>query len=181
MTTMGRRTVASRGRRGFTLVELVAVLAIIAVAAAIAAPRYIRSIIRYRVDAAARRVAGDLTYARSRARSLSASRTVTFNNASDSYALSGETDPIAGTGAYSVGLRDEPYRAFIHSMDLGGDNQVVFDGFGMPDADGAIVIRAGDVSRAVEIDAATGEITVGAADADFVSRSTGKGLAVTVN
>ena len=76
---------------GFSLMELVLVMSIISILSAIAAPRYIGSIQNYRVKAAAKRIQVDLEYARTRAKSISMSKTVAFDVANDNYTISSES------------------------------------------------------------------------------------------
>ena len=119
--------------------------------------------------------------AKARAKATSSPRTVQFVVAGAQYKIPEETmfnDPLT---AYSVSLRDDPYRSYIHSIDLGGDRELSFDGFGRPDADGAIIIRAGDRRLAVLIDAATGEITIEEATTTLQSELLVKGVMVAVD
>jgi len=152
----------SRGRplrpaRGFTLLELLLVLAIVGVITAIAAPRYHASATRYRAEAAARRVVSDLTLARSRARASSASRTVIFSVDSDQYTIVGVRHPDRPSEDYRTVLSAEPYKAQIVSAAFGGSEKVTFNGFGVPDSGGGVVVQAGSIQKKVSLHPQTGE------------------------
>ena len=145
----------------FSLLELLVVIAILAIFAHMAVPRYSRATTRYRADAAARRVAADLELARKYASHASASQTVTFDVAADSYRLPGFPDPSRPTEEYEVRLAEEPYRATIVSVNFGGGSEVVFGGYGLPIEDaaagGTMVIQVGKETRTVKLDPDTGE------------------------
>ncbi|MBT8484734.1 MAG: prepilin-type N-terminal cleavage/methylation domain-containing protein, partial [Phycisphaerae bacterium] len=124
-------------RRGHSLIELTIVVMLVATIAVIAVPRYTRSLERYRVDAAARRVVADLAYARTQARLVGQSRTVTFNLAKSAYTISDVRGLRDDGGPYEVVIADEPYSASIQSValgeptDLDDDPAVVqFNGYG---------------------------------------------------
>ncbi len=149
------RSSASRGpdrRRGFTLAELLLVMVILGMLTAIAAPRYSGFIARRHVEAAARRVAADLSLAQRRARSSSASQAVNFNVPGDFYELPGVSDPDHKSLAYKVSLGDEPYRATIVSADFGGTADVTFDGYGVPDSGGWVTLGVGTYRKTVTVD-----------------------------
>ncbi|MCH8259363.1 MAG: hypothetical protein IIC46_04065, partial [Planctomycetes bacterium] len=55
-----------------------------------------------------------------------------------------------------VPLREPPYLAKLASVDLGGDAQLTFDGFGVPDSGGSVVVQAGDYQYTVVVDPETG-------------------------
>jgi len=144
---------------GFSLLETVLVAAIIAVVAAIAVPRYGESLARYRADLTARRIAADLKLAQVTARTSSTAQRVLFSIDEDLYQMPdmpGLDDPTAG---YTVRISDEPYLATLVAVELAGDEEVVFDGWGMPDTGGSITIRAGNVKRTVWLDSETGKAT----------------------
>jgi len=146
-------------RKAFTLIELVMVIAIIAVLAAIAMPRYAASLARYRLDAAARRVVADLTMAQTRARITSASQTVTFSTATSQYTLAGMADPEHPSATYAVRLSDDPYSATIYSCSF-TNAAVTFNGYGLPDGAGAVIIQSGSMSKTVVVDADTGVASI---------------------
>ena len=137
-----------------------------AVVSAIAVPRYARSLERYRVDAAAARIIADLAYAQSRARTTSSTKRVSFDISKDSYTLEQIADIKHETVPYVVDLSSQPYGVSIDSVDfvdpisgLGPEN-VDFDGYGVPDSGGEVVISAGAQSRTIELDDQTGKARV---------------------
>ncbi|MCG3180430.1 MAG: hypothetical protein BIFFINMI_02791 [Phycisphaerae bacterium] len=136
------------------------VLCLIFLLAAMAAPRYVSSLCAYRADLAAQRVAADLKMARGSAWSAGAHRTAAFTVASQSYVIEGQTDLNRSGGDYAVDLGDDPYHAQIDSADFEGASSVTFDGYGMPDRGGSIVIRVGDFRRTVTLDRASGNVSV---------------------
>ena len=154
------------GRPAFSLLELAVVLVIIALISAIAVPRYSRSLERYRVEGAARRIVADLAYARSLARSTGAPKTTSFDVAGNAYTLIGVADIDHGSAVYTVDLAGDPYDCQITSAVLddltdGSDivTDVIFDGYGVPDSDGTIVITVNGQSRTIQLDAITGKAT----------------------
>jgi len=145
---------------GFSLLELVLVLAIIATLAAIAAPRYQTALARYRADLAARRIVADLKLARSSAKAASSSQRVEFLVSPSKYCLL-DLAPLDGTsGSYVVKLSEKPYEAYITSADFGGNHELVFNGWGIPDSGGTVVLTVGPEQRTVTVDAETGKAQV---------------------
>ena len=150
-----------RAATAFSLIELVVVLVVVGVVAAIAVPRYSGALIRYRVDAAANRVAADLELARAEASKTSRNCTIRFYTAGDWYRLEGVADFMRGTGAdYDIYLDQEPYVAQIVSADFGGDDVVIFDGYGLPDSGGSVVVGAGFTQKTIVLDGQTGKATI---------------------
>jgi type II secretion system protein H len=147
-------------RQGFSLLEILLVLAIIGIAAAMAAPRYGRAGARYRADLAARRVAADLRLAQSQARAASAARTVSFSAATEQYRLL-EVLPLDGaSGDYTVVLSAEPYRADLTLADFDGSSEVVFNGWGLPNSGGTVVVSVSGQQRTVLVDGTTGKVSI---------------------
>ena len=145
---------------GFSLLELLIVLAIMATLTAIAAPRYQRSLARYRADLAAQRIIADLTQAQSIAKATSASRTVTFSVAGNIYQIPGLSSLDGNSGSYSVALFERPYEAELISANFGGDAQIVFDGWGSPDSGGTVTLSVGAEQRTVAVDTETGKAEI---------------------
>lgn len=161
--------------------ELLLVIVIIAVITTIATPRYMSSLQNYRVKTAAQRVVTDLEYARNKAKSISASCTVRFSDIGEEYSIVGEVALNDPNSSYVVRLNDPPYLSTIRSLDLGGDGEIIFNGFGYPDADGVIILRSGSKQLAVEINAATGAITIERVDQAKVLALAAKGLVVAID
>jgi type II secretory pathway pseudopilin PulG len=148
-----RRTLA-----GFTLIELVVVAAVVMLLAALAIPRYANSVLRWRVESAARRIAADIALAQRHARTTSAAQRIEFNVAASSYTLSGMTHPDHPAQSYEVRLAAEPYRASLLSADFAGDATLIFNGHGLPDSGGEVLISAGALRYRVWVDAETGRV-----------------------
>jgi type II secretory pathway pseudopilin PulG len=147
----------------FTFIEFLLVLSTIVVLAAIAVPRFGRSLGRYRVEAAGERIVADLAYAQSTARAASSGRSIVFSTVNDHYSMPGVEDIDRSGNSYTVKLGAEPYAVSIESVSLpgfAGSHTLTFDGYGMPDHGGSIVLASGDFTVTVEIDAETGRASV---------------------
>jgi len=161
----GRAEIAGGGYRtgppstpvgGFTLAEVVVVLAIIAVVSVIAVPRFASSQVQTRLRSAADRIVQDVEYARRFARARGASVTMTFNVAASRYLVAGVANLDFAAGSYVVRLRESPYEVTVQSADFGGNADLVFDGYGVPDSGGTVRLSAGASSIEVTLDAASG-------------------------
>lgn len=156
-------TIAAKQRgRCFSLVELVVVLVIMAALALIAEPRYAGVLSRYRVERAARRVAADLALSRFQARTSSRSRSIAFNPNLHQYEMSWSTGALsdAPSATTTVKLNAEPYRVKIVSASLGGDTAVTFNGYGVPDSGGAVILQSGPYQKTVVLNADTAKAQV---------------------
>ena len=141
---------------GFTLIDLVMTVAVIAIIAAIATPRYANALTRYRAEAAARRVVADIRLTQQTAKTTSSSRTIIFDTTNHAYSIADVRALNGLSMTYVVELREPPYLAKIASVDMGGDAQLTFDGFGIPDSGGSVVVRTGDYQYTVVVDPETG-------------------------
>ncbi len=145
---------------GFTLIELVIVVVIAAVMTGIAMGRYGQALARYRADHAARRVAADLALARSEAKTTGSSVTVSFDPANNRYQVSAIPGLNSSASEYSVALGEAPYGSTLVSAALGGDAAVVFNGHGVPDSGGTVVVQCGVTERTVSLNADSGRATI---------------------
>lgn len=156
----GRRRDSVTRWTGYTVMELVCALGIIAVFAAAGTPKFAKAICARRADAAARRVAADMEWLRSTARTTSTSQSMTFNTSASSYSLASFTNPDAPGTAYAVALADGTYKSQLVSVNVGGSGSVLtFNGYGLPVAAATIVVKSGTTSRTIAVDATTGAIT----------------------
>ncbi len=145
---------------GFSLLELLLVVAIVATLAAIAAPRYGAASARYQASFAARRIAADLELARQNAKASGAAKSVVFSVAASQYQLPDLPAFDGKSGQYTVTLSDRPYQVTLVSADFGADQVVTFDGWGVPDSGGSVVIQLGAQQQTVTLDAETGKAQV---------------------
>ena len=145
-------------RRGFSYVEIVIVVLVLGILTAAAVPKYADTLVRMRLDAAARRIATDLATAQARACATSSSQTITFTlpPAGNRYEIAGMSDPDRPGVTYAVNLAEAPYQITLGAVDLGGDATLIYNGYGIPDSAGTIVIQAGKYARRITIDPDTG-------------------------
>lgn len=151
------------GRRGASLLELTFVILVVGILAAVAQPRYAAALARYRIDAAAERIAADLRYGSILARTTSRPVTVRFFSAGGaSYRFDAVADPRqAGLVAdpaepstwYFVDLTAEPY-----GVALSGSHVCTFDIHGMADRDQQITVGVGANTRTVSLRAGSDRV-----------------------
>lgn len=137
---------------GFTLVEMVIVLLIIGIVTAVGAPRMIDALSYHRVESATTRVLADLRLARSHARANSQAQAVQFTTSTDSYTLPGIPSLDHPGQDYQVLLHRTPIQASLTSANFGGDQKIVFDGYGLPDTRGTVTLQVGPFQRTVRVE-----------------------------
>ena len=149
-----------RRSRAFSLVELVIVLCIIALVSAMAIPRYAGATARYRLDAAAKRIATDLALSRQQAQVTSHTQSVVFQPSAGTYSIAGLPSLDNPALGYSVNLGLEPYKATLVSANFGGAATAAFDCYGAPVAGGTVVVRVGTSQKSIVLDTSTGKVTI---------------------
>ncbi len=73
---------------------------------------------------------------------------------------SASPSPDGVAGDYTVDLSAEPYRANVVSASFNGGTQVVFNGWGLPNSGGTVVLSVGAEQRTVVVDGTTGGISI---------------------
>lgn len=147
-------------KRAFSLAEMLTVVVIIGVMAAVAAPRIGFAMEDHRASVAAVRIAAALDLARNQARNTSASQTVQFSVTDDKYTLTGMADMDHPAATQTVNLADPPYEIIVTAADFGGDADIVFDGYGVPDSGGSVTIQSGSSVRVISVNADSGRVTI---------------------
>ena len=119
-------------RTGITLADVVIATLILGILAASAGPRYLSALQRFRLEAAARRIAADLELARRHARQTGEPQAVKFDAAADTYSLVDYPDPARPKQNYSVDLATTSYPAQLMDVSVDGADTVIFDRYGRP-------------------------------------------------
>ena len=148
-------------RRGFTFTEVIITVLLMSILTAVALPRWATSLQKQRVALAANRVVADLTRAQSAAYGTSASKTVTFTVGTSQYLVSGVTSLKTSSASYVVVLSDDPYRCTLVSVwGQTGTQDITFNGYGLPNKGGNIVVAAGGFQKTIVVDATSGTAVV---------------------
>jgi len=142
------------------LVELTIVVLIIGIMVTVAVPRFADTLSYHRAEAAANRIEADLKLARQRAIASSSSQVIVFTNGGDKYTLSGVEDLDHPSLQYEVVLSEAPYHASLNSVSFGAASQITFNGFGVPNSGGTVVIQSGQYVKTITVDPNTGKPTV---------------------
>ena len=89
-----------------------------------------------------------------------AQRVVTFDPGTDAYQVSGVRSLERASAPYAVSLSETPYYVDIVSADFQGQSSVAFDGYGVPNRGGQIVVKAGSFQKTIVLDQNTGNAKV---------------------
>jgi Tfp pilus assembly protein FimT len=164
-------------KRGFTLIDLVLTI-LIASLLSVAAIPYFNGNSAVVVDATARKLVSDLSYARRMAHNRNTYCGISFNAGLEKYSVifynsstgttTAVTDPLTGTNmVVDFGLIPEFQGADLQSPAFGGSTTVLFNSRGIPTnaattalaAQGTVVLANGGVTRTVRVQPNTGEIS----------------------
>jgi len=153
------RLKSREARAAYSLVELVMILVVLAIMWAIAAPRYGNAMSRYRVEAAARRIASDFALARAQAKQTSTNVVVVFDTTNNAYSMNGVQSLDHTSNTYNVNLSADPYDATLATVPF-TNNQVTFNAYGGSDQSGQLVVQSGGYQRTITLEATSGKATV---------------------
>ncbi|GAA5507644.1 prepilin-type N-terminal cleavage/methylation domain-containing protein [Novipirellula caenicola] len=148
-------------RSGISLIEITIVLVILGIMTAAAAPRWADSLQRYRVANTANRVLADLKRTQLTAFRSSTAKTITFDVDHERYSIAGVTPLERPSGDYVIKLNESPYKSSLVSVwGRTGTQTLTFDGFGIPNQGGNIVVGSGDLQAIISVDAVTGTAVI---------------------
>ena len=85
---------------------------------------------------------------------------MTFTPGSNQYQMAGVPDLRDPSSDYTVVLTDSPFRCSLTSANFGVDANVVFNGYGVPDSGGTVVVTRGSYQKTVALNAETGKAEV---------------------
>ncbi len=135
--------------RGFSLLELVLVVVVIGTLAGVAIPRLNSSNDHARADQVVDHIETMYEKARGMARARSKQVELFILKSTDQIRIR-----IDGVIVERTYLSESPYRADITNMFFAGNNNIVFDGYGMPNVDGYLIVKVGGVERTISFGAA---------------------------
>lgn len=152
-------------RRAFTLVEVLVVLAVMAIVAAMVVPSIVAAE-EFNVQAATRRIVGDIAYAQNDAVARRAVRHVVFESDENRYRLTDSLDvplpaPWLG-GDYRVDFdEDRAYSGVtLEGVNFGGQPVLTFDEMGAPVSGGWLELIAAEKRYRITVSAFSGRVTV---------------------
>jgi type II secretory pathway pseudopilin PulG len=165
-------SVCRRGRRAFTLVEILIVILVLMIGAAIVIPS-IGSAADSQATSAARVLQGDLEVARSLAMTTQQPYSVVFSADLQSYKVVVNYSGVDYTQVVAVSHPVHKGQLFqttlrnLNGMDsvrviavnFGGQKYVTFLSLGDPNTGGSVTLQAGNVVMALSVEALTGVIT----------------------
>lgn len=154
-------------RQGVSFIEFTISVLILGILAAIAMPVYSKSVLRYRADVSAQRIAQDINRTQCIARQSNSSRTISFTLSDHSYTISGVNSMERTSQPYRVSLSEQPYQTAFTSLTTAAQPttqlasvSVSFNRFGMPDQGISVLIGAGTIQKRVDVAPTSGRVSV---------------------
>ena len=156
------------------MLEVTLSMMVIGILAAVAIPAYSNSILTYRIDVAAKRIAQDISFARRTALQTNSNRTITFDATNKNYSISGLSSLDRTSAPYLVALSQSPYQVGIAlttsalptaSVPAPTTTQpasvaLTFNRFGMPDKIVLISVSSGSLQKIIDVAASSGKVSV---------------------
>jgi len=150
-----------------SFIELTVSVMIIAILAAIASPIYAKSLLRYRAEVTAQRIAQDIMQAQRLARQTNSTQSISFATSDHSYVVSGISSLDRVSQPYKVSLGLPPYQSQFSSLATAAlpatslsSVTIVFDRFGMPDQGIVVKVDAGSFQKQVDVAPTSGRVSV---------------------
>ncbi|MEZ6068072.1 MAG: hypothetical protein R3B90_20695 [Planctomycetaceae bacterium] len=132
---MAAPRMARRPRRGLTLIDMTISVFVLGLLSAVAMPKFAAALEARQADAALKRIAADLEFARQTAISTSQVCTVRFEAAPDRYTMSGVEHPQHPGRSYVVELSEISAAIRLSGASFNGGNTVTYTIYGLPSSD----------------------------------------------
>lgn len=156
-----------RPRSGVSFIELTMSVIILGILAAIASPIYSKSLLKYRADVTAQRIAQDILQTQRIAKQRNSSSSIMFTVSDHSYTISGASSLDRVSQPYKVSLSEHPFRTAFTSLATASQPatqlpsvSVAFDRFGMPDQGISVIVGAGTFQKRVDVAPTSGRVSV---------------------
>ena len=154
-------------RFGVTFVEITATVLIMGILASVAVPVYSNSLLRYRTEVTAQRIAQDIVQTQRIARQTNSTRTILFTLVDNSLEISGISSMDHAGQPYKVYFDQVPFRTMFSSLVTAAQPATQlpsvaldFDRFGMPNQGISVTVQAGTIQKRVDVTPITGRVSV---------------------
>ena len=133
---------------------------IMGIVATLTVPKFAKTLQTQKVNQAAKRIKADVELAKGQAVASSSQQIVSFDVTDNQYHLPQEKSLDRPGEVYRVRLAD--YGVEIQSAEFSSDTDadIAFNGFGIPDHSGVIVVKSGTEKRRINIEAETGSVSI---------------------
>lgn len=143
-----------------TLIELMMVVIIVGILGAMAMPRLSNVMRRQRLDMAGRQLMEDIQLARIQAIRDKSNTVIDFDLTNRRYTLQSQNGNRTSGGAYTVNLKVKGSdRIKLLSASFGGNPQLTFTKFGVPQSSGTVTITDGVDQQVLTVSGTTGRVS----------------------